>query len=92
MQNPLTATQDLGLGVFDAPENPKGDMGPVIATQPPESLTRQQEDVDEEADSDSDGDDDVDGTESSSSESESEDEANGKVELNAKDKQESKKT
>lgn len=76
------------MGVFDAPENPKGDMGPIIATRPPESLTCQQEDGDEDADSDSDGD--GDSTGSSSSESESEDETNGKVELNTENTQESK--
>lgn len=76
------------MGVFDAPENPKGDMGPVIATQPPESLTCQQEVGDEEANSDSDGD--GDSTGSSSSGSESEDETNGKVELNTENTQESK--
>ncbi|OWZ81379.1 hypothetical protein C365_00353 [Cryptococcus neoformans Bt85] len=81
-------SMDLGLGVFDAPENPKGDMGPVIATQPPESLTCQQEVGDEEANSDSDGD--GDSTGSSSSGSESEDETNGKVELNTENTQESK--
>lgn len=65
-------------------------MGPVIATQPPESLTCQQEDGDEEANSDGDGDGDGDSTGSSSSESESEDETNGKVELNTENTQESK--
>ncbi|KAE8537956.1 hypothetical protein D1P53_006022 [Cryptococcus gattii VGV] len=83
-------SMDLGLGVFDAPENPKGDMGPVIATQPPESLTRQQEDGDEERDSDSDRDDDS--AESSSNESESEDEIDTKAKLDAEDNKQELKT
>lgn len=89
-QDHLQIAQDLGLGVFDAPENPKGDMGPVIATQPPESLTHQQEDGDEERDSDSDRDDDS--VVSSSNESKSEDEIDTKAELDAEDNKRELKT
>ncbi|WVQ80791.1 hypothetical protein IAT38_002896 [Cryptococcus sp. DSM 104549] len=42
---------DLGLGVFDAPSNPSGDMGPVVDSRPPEGLEAKDEDENEEDES-----------------------------------------
>ncbi|WWD17184.1 hypothetical protein CI109_101622 [Kwoniella shandongensis] len=59
---------DLGLGVFDAPQNPSGDLGPVVDSRPPAELQRGEGDSEDEDESESSSE------ESSESESESEDE------------------
>ncbi|ODN81988.1 hypothetical protein L202_02317 [Cryptococcus amylolentus CBS 6039] len=59
---------DLGLGVFDAPENPSSDMGPIIESTVPEGFQQRQ---DEESEDESSSDSDSEGTSSSSESGES---------------------
>ncbi|WVQ99564.1 hypothetical protein IAU59_006700 [Kwoniella sp. CBS 9459] len=59
---------DLGLGVFDAPQNTNSDLGPVIDSQVPEGLSKDQKSESEEddsGDSSSDSDSDLDSDDSS---------------------------
>ncbi|WVQ72385.1 hypothetical protein IAR50_001937 [Cryptococcus sp. DSM 104548] len=58
---------DLGLGVFDAPENPANDMGPIIESTVPEGFQQRQ---DEESEDSSSSESDSEDSSSSSGESE----------------------
>ncbi|WWC89193.1 uncharacterized protein L201_004111 [Kwoniella dendrophila CBS 6074] len=43
---------DLGLGIFDAPQNPKSDLGPTVDSRPPADLAQDDEDDEDEEESD----------------------------------------
>ncbi|KAK8864509.1 hypothetical protein IAR55_001759 [Kwoniella newhampshirensis] len=61
---------DLGLGVFDAPQNPSGDLGPIVDSRPPAGLrSEEREDDDDEESSEEEEEEESDDDESSSEES-----------------------